>query len=370
MTLQLLEHEQHKILERIRSWLTLDLRPQHSHPISGGESGATLSRLSVKWQEQMAPSADNLPNMATTVGSAVIKVDTMSTLHRTQQAYQSIHPDYQHYVARVISGPHSLEEEEQGYLLLEDLAAYKTLHTILCDGDHRFLCALYDQFVAFLQRFYTMPTVKEPLGESGIQLVDRLYFAPIQRSLAKLQRYRSYLIGFHDHVQAIQTHCAALRAHLATEAAPPRTVMHGDLHLRNVMLTEIRSELGDIDFRLIDLDRFDRHSGDSAYDLGELLTDIDIRTADGELPIDALGLHQRLRDAFCQAASHSADSSFQQRLALAQARSLLKLTELQVENLVTKLALPAGLAPDQMPPVLIQTHLANAVTYLVHGSKR
>ncbi|MCB0128070.1 MAG: phosphotransferase [Caldilineaceae bacterium] len=365
MTLPLLAHEQTHVLDHIRSWLDLDWHPSRSHALTGGMSGAALARLSVKWQGSAQALAHELPELAAVVGSTVVKINSWPSLVRAQAAFQAIPSDYQHYFARIISGPHALAAPQQGYLLIEDLTDYLTLHDSLCTQSTAFAQAATEQLIAFLRRLYQMPPLA-PTGD-GVEpnRLETLYLCPIEEALAVLQPHGPYLLDFEQDYATLCAQIARLRQSNLYRQPIPYSAMHGDLHLRNIMLKEIRPETGDIDFRLIDLDHFTR-AGDLAYDLGELRTDIEIRHTDGELPDTVCPLHQMVTTALTEDAMARGDALFSARVALGQTRSLLKLTAVDVTQMVTRLALPpVEDAPNA--PILIQTQLAQVQKYLAEA---
>lgn len=369
MTLQLLEHEQNHLLALIRSRLTIDWDPEKSHPLLGGLSEATVTRLTMKWQtvaQAVSPSTRlTIASAEPTLGSTVIKVGKWAELAQTKAAFTQISSDYQRYFVQIFSGPHwfdpdSSDRHKQAYLLMEDLAGYVTLYEALCRANLYTVQAITEQLVMFLKQIYHSSTS----GQQPRNLIEELYLCPIERMLAKLYRFRAYLLGFDEIATNIHGLLTCLRKRCLIDESFSPTIMHGDLHLRNIMLREIRPETGDIDFRLIDLNKF-RPAGDLAYDLGELIVDIETRYATDCLPYSVLSLQETLVTAIDLDAQQRGDRSFAMRLALAKARSLLKLIELDVKQILGRLNISASrIQPKESSP-LIQTDLDQVERYLM-----
>lgn len=320
-----------------------------------------VTRLTMKWETSVPTFTEQATRSAPPVGSTVVKVGALTALMQEKAAFAQIPINYQRYFSRILSGPHRLEEEQMAYLLLEDLAGYRTLYDTLCCADESALRAITEQLVAFLHHFYQMPISAVQEIEVGA-LIESLYLCPMAHTLQKLQRCQPYLLDFADNYTAIQAQLARVKRGIVDLEQMPRTVMHGDLHLRNLMLCEVRAETGDIDFRLIDLDKFS-DSGDLAYDIGKLLVDLEVSTAARQLPSHTQQLSQTLEAAVHQAAAKRADRSFALRLALAKARSQLRVIELYVKQLFITHNIN-GTTTSKEPTLLLQLNLEQIQAYL------
>lgn len=372
MTLQLLAHEEERLLALLRAQLVIDWDRTRSHALPGGLSGAAITRLAFKWQNapstnqifgHVPPSHPGLSPATAGVNSTVVKAGELATLAKEAAAYAQLPEQYQHYFGRIVSGPHYTNQAANAYLLLEDLAGYKTLQEALSTGNQYDLAAIVEQFNAFLQRVYAMPTsAAEP-----VDVIDPIYLAPICRSLHKLERYRPYLLGFDRTRSSIERQLVSLHQHNPLLNDFPRTVMHGDLHLRNIMVREVRPETGDLDFRLIDLEKF-QPVGDVAYDIGELSMAL-ANFCDNHCLSDSVQwISHIIEAAMAQAVRQRGDRFFLVRLELAKARSLLKLMELDLKRIIPD-ALPAHPQEQssrstffiQLDLAQVQAHLGRAL---------
>ncbi|MBZ0286249.1 MAG: hypothetical protein K8I30_01440, partial [Anaerolineae bacterium] len=114
----------------------------------------------------------------------------------------------------------------------------------------------------------------------------------------------------------------------------PLACMHGDLHTRNIMVRRLkRSENperdNEIDFKLIDLEKF-RRSGDAALDAGELLVDLELLRAPRNVASDRdplVSMMKSLDNLYTGFAEEREDSTFPVRMELAQARALIRVAK-------------------------------------------
>lgn len=354
-------NERELLLQIVRSWLTIDWNHVNSTQLLGGMSGATIARLMVQWPQTVPAGNGAGAHMPPGLGSTILKLGKQAVLDQERRAYTQIPTGYQHYFAGSLMEPHPIaviNEEAYGLLLIEDLVGFGTLQKTLLEADPLFIQGLTEQLPFFLGRVYKIPTDQADRQP----LLNSLYINPIRHSLHKLEQNRHLLLDFAEIAVAIQDQLNFIITRSERFLHFPRTVMHGDLNLHNIMLHEARPEMGDIDFRLIDLDKF-RLVGDCAYDLGELLVDIEMLYADYVLPEVVLQVGWSLEKAFQQAATQHQDWSFPVRLSLAKARSLLKLNELAVQRV---LAVGKPITPNHpgQPSILLRTNLDKVYDFL------
>ncbi|MBC8172128.1 MAG: aminoglycoside phosphotransferase family protein, partial [Anaerolineae bacterium] len=113
----------------------------------------------------------------------------------------------------------------------------------------------------------------------------------------------------------------------------PAAYMHGDLHLRNIMVRglEGNKEQGNLGltFKLIDLE-FLRADGDAAFDLGQLIVDIDLvaHEEDRQVHFDAMmTLCSHINRCYSTLTPVRKDDTFDTRIELAKARALLRIAK-------------------------------------------
>lgn len=191
-----------------------------------------------------------------------------------------------------------------------------------------------------------------PVLSSASPKFSDLYLAPISRSLARLRFVYQQAALPAVPTGAIEQQIAKLtNLHAVLEPIPP-SFMHGDLNLGNIM---VQGEPGDrrpLRFRLIDLDKFTR-AGDLAIDIGELVVELEHSPFASTPWPGRCKLSRPLEIHFTQVALANADVRFPLRLALAKARSLLKLTELYARQIMA-----AGLNQPYPPLAAEKIHAA------------
>jgi tetratricopeptide (TPR) repeat protein len=99
------------------------------------------------------------------------------------------------------------------------------------------------------------------------------------------------------------------------------TLMHGDLNLRNIMIG--LEEDDSVNLKLIDIDKLTL-DGDYAYDVGELIVDLDIQVG----KVYSRYVEQKFEDF----AKEESDESFTSRLTIGKINSLLKLAKINVNK--------------------------------------
>jgi hypothetical protein len=111
----------------------------------------------------------------------------------------------------------------------------------------------------------------------------------------------------------------------------PSAHMHGDLHLRNIMVygLGLGKASSKLRFKLIDLE-FMRIDGDAAFDAGQLLIDIDLVSRE-EQRIDSqeelIQLKTILEQNYLSFGRQLEDETFALRIELAKARALLRIAK-------------------------------------------
>jgi hypothetical protein len=216
-----------------------------------------------------------------------------------------------------------IDDDHYQCLLLEDLVGYRPLHEIvdkLPSGDGQWV----EQLVTFLEQVYTMPV----LPSASPRLAD-LYVAPMLRSLARLRFFcQGAGLGGEPGVKIDRLLTPLVSRCDGLEPIPP-SVMHGDLNLGNIMVQGAPGAGRPFGFRLIDLDKFSR-AGDLAIDIGELVVELKHRPFSSSPRLGRCQWSRAVEIHFSLIALAKGDVCFPIRIALAKARSLLKLTELYV----------------------------------------
>jgi hypothetical protein len=115
----------------------------------------------------------------------------------------------------------------------------------------------------------------------------------------------------------------------------PIACMHGDLHSRNIMVRRLKQRRegsdrdSEVDFKLIDLEKFRRH-GDAALDAGELLVDLSlVRSTRNNDPArdPVVALIRAVEKTYADFAAEREDATFPVRMLVGQARALLRIAK-------------------------------------------
>ena len=341
--LNLQHHERQQLLKTMQEWITVDLSQEHSTQLFGGMSGTTVMRITP--QLRMAANGSQPPvhgepdnYRLPAFGSAIVKYGKLVPLAHEYGVYHQLPAPQRHAFAQIITAPREVEArngERYGYLLLEDLADHASLHERLLSSNAGLNGTQGKQLADFLQQLYQIPHQ----GEQPKNQIYKLYIAPMYHSLHRLKMYGDYLLNFAAEYEALSTQLAMLSAHSNRFGPVPTTVMHGDLNLNNVMIAAADRNVANRNatrFRLIDLEKF-TWGGDMAYDIGELVVDLEYLWSTQQPTPAILDLAALLEQRFTAQAEARGDRTFAARFVLAKARSLLKLIELWVRHLVPQL---------------------------------
>jgi len=189
------------------------------------------------------------------------------------------------------------DRRRKAYIIMADLSRHKTLAEVL-EKVPQMQPALNRELMPFLIRVHMGDMRQRRAAGDGVLL--QLYLLPMQEHVRRVFSYilENRLLEADKAKEALarQTQRGLLDSigHLVRRQLDlegfPLACMHGDLHSRNIMVKKLRpSENPDrdseIDFKLIDLEKFDR-SGDAALDAGELLMDLEILRAPRNTPAE------------------------------------------------------------------------------------
>lgn len=320
--------EKRRLQRVIKEWVEFEWAPDEVETLGGGLSGARVVRVRPKLHIPAEAVGGYHVASVPHVESLIIKFARKTDLDRERQNYASIPPEFRRVAASIPSRTHHeiVGDEVIEYLVIEDLAGYRTIQEILPKSTHDFRLFLAKRFADFLKFFYSMPVGHTPVAG----MARRLYLTPIYRSIDTVQTLRQRLGKLDELDRGALDHLRLLLDAAKDLDEFPHTVMHGDLNARN-LLVHGRSDPGaELHFKLIDLDRFSR-TGDMAYDLGEFVADIEqvFLKHHEEASRDLRTMMTLMFEDFATARG---DAGFGRRFHIAKARSLLKLAELKARD--------------------------------------
>lgn len=319
------------IKQALRSWLHFDLA-EPPEKLRLGYSESNVVRIVPHIWSPMA----NFDTKPTSLidHSLIIKYGPTEEINKERESYENLPAATRDYFVRIPEASYTDSEHGISYVIMQDLRDYKTLYEVVdIIGEHGL--EITDQLGTFLRRMHEGGTSQlRPVSKS---LFRELYLG---RMLENIDRVFNFVLenaspNQRENMRNVQYHMFELigeifqhQRHFETF---PQAYMHGDLHMRNIMVagTESRHSVnhrGTL-FKLIDLE-FMRADGDAAFDAGEIIIDLELVSRETR----ALGIQKelmRMSDSlermYRQFSESRSDDTFNTRLELAKARALLRI---------------------------------------------
>ncbi|MCW4023030.1 MAG: ecdysteroid 22-kinase family protein [Candidatus Bathyarchaeota archaeon] len=226
----------------------------------GGYSDSRLFR--VKAQMYFSPFKDRMFDFP----KIVIKINTRNGFAKEARTYSNVPKKAKCLLSPVnLEGTKSVKNSNFYYLIMEDLAEYDTLYSIICRKRvDKCLKDLFSDVFQKLSKFYDCNKKENQFG-----VVSRLYLGKIQEISRGLKtRTRKEKILSNTSLKKLQEFSFCLSSVVKQIEPPFTTLSHGDLNARNIMIRE-----NDFDVKLIDLFSLNNF-GDYVYDLGQLLCNL------------------------------------------------------------------------------------------------
>jgi hypothetical protein len=321
------------IKQALRSWLQFDLA-EPPERLRLGYSDANVVRVRpLIWSPMANP--DERP-ASLIQDTLIIKYGPTDEINKERQNYEQLDAAIRDYFVRIPEASYTDTDNGLAYVIMQDLRDYKTLYEVREQAAQHH-SEVGDKLANFLLRMH----------EGGSTRIN-----PAPRSLFR----ELYLGKFLEHVDRV---FEFLAEHAPAERRPAlrttqdqmfemiaqilhhqrrlegfsQSYMHGDLHLRNIMVAGLRGEtrhepnLRGMVFKLIDLE-FMRADGDAAFDAGQLVTDVSLIAPTlrhhGQ---GLLRLASTLERAYSEFAERRSDAMFGVRLELAKARALMRIAK-------------------------------------------
>ena len=362
--------EVRNIKAALRSWLRIDL-DREVEPLKLGFSEANVVRVyPVIW----SPLTSANHKAVTFPGeSVIIKYGPRSEIEHERNNYGKLPSGIQDHFVRIPETTYTDLQTGLAYVVMQDLHDYKTLyevHSLLA----RDVVAVADQLGNFLKQMHeggtsvTRPVTKSLLREiylrKMMEYIDRIFdFVWEYKVFEKTQT-------FVNEIQHELFDCIGelIRQQLAIRDFPA-AYMHGDLHLRNIMIRgaddAAATQNRGLNFRLIDLEYL-TPEGDAAFDAGQLLIDIDLVSReesrfDSQRRLASLG--EELEIVYKKFGEARNDATFNLRVELAKARALLRIAKGKTKRGSKYLRERQSAQADQMAEEVI-SHAAEALTYM------
>jgi fructosamine-3-kinase len=231
----------------------------------GGLSGSRVYRLRMQANFPALSVKRNLP-------SFVIKISLHESLRKEAANYHRLPPEAKSYFAEVKTSrlyPLS-KDREVSYLIMTDLEGFDTLHNAIHANltDLKLLSRIFDRLYETLKNNIYRVRRRTSLGSNRLRIAKSLYLAKMEKTLQDVAN-RGLDIEM-ENIDVLQSYLDELFKQRIPEP-PFLSMIHGDLHARNVLI-RVQNNLS-IDIKFIDIDNL-AWNGDYMYDLGELAAHI------------------------------------------------------------------------------------------------
>lgn len=333
--------ERQSIIRALREWFEIDLGKYSKLKL--GLSDAEVYRIEPHVSNRTEGDNNLLNNR-----SLVVKYGPVQEIEQERDNYRRLSSRMQEFFVAVPDWSYT-DERGQCYIIMEDLHQYRTLfenYDQLLKPEYPRLLELLGQFLVDVHNgdkpgpgYATRNHVRDiyilPLLQHIDNITDTMQLPSITQQMALDDIER-----FHEVEGHVSSMIGAVMQHQRHFEGFPLAFMHGDLHSRNIMIRVIeqdnrpQAEL-DLQFKLIDLESL-RLDGDAAHDLGQFLVDLDLLQTNDvpnrtTITRDVAAKIERLRDhlkaAYRDFAQAQGDTTFDLRLELARARSLMRVAK-------------------------------------------
>ncbi|MCJ7431061.1 aminoglycoside phosphotransferase family protein [Candidatus Bathyarchaeota archaeon] len=261
---------QYQIREAIKEWIKIDILK--TFPIAGGVSGASVHYVSADL---------SFPGLAQDKFQVdfVAKFSDKRTFRNEQERYESLPPDLKQYFINFSAITRQVSDEF--CMVMEHLRGFQTLDYLLHSGQaYGDLNDMMERVLSTLKAIHAKHSAShEQTDLNGLSNIFRLYITDIASSISKAQKvhggilkdlYKKETSVNGLKISPLLTLFNEVRDRWKEFESSNTSFMHGDCHARNIMVNPRT-----LDLKFIDIDNLDQ-AGDSVYDLGELLADLEV----------------------------------------------------------------------------------------------
>lgn len=330
--------ETRNIKEALRRWLHFDLA-EPPEKLTLGFSDASVVRVTPQVWSPLS-SIDDRPTSLLNQ-SLIVKYGPTVEISKEREHYEALPAAILDCFVRIPEPSYTDREHDLSYVIMQDLHNYQTLYEGL-DIIKESPLLIADQLGSFLIRVHEGGT--SHINSAPRSLFRELY---LSRTMEHIDRVFNFLIAHATPAQQqdirevqhdIFIALGDIIRHQRHMEIFPQAYMHGDLHLRNIMVLSAdakrRSRRGqDLRFKLIDLE-FTRRDGDAAFDIGQLAMDITMVAEEqrfAHLKDALLKMRDNLEHIYVQrfglGQDGRDDTTFGVRVELAKARALLRIAK-------------------------------------------
>ena len=320
--------ERRAIRQALRTWIQVDLLG-NVEQLKLGFSEAQIVRVH---PQVSSPLADEDETSTSIINhSLIIKYGPTSLIENERRHFESLPGTIRDCFVRIPRESYTDPATGQAYVIMQDLRGYRTLYE-LHEAIALHVADVAEPLGAFLMRVHEGDGT--PMKPAAQSLIRDIY---LNKMMENVDRIFDFLLadgllpnhnGLDDLRYALFRCIGDVLTGQRSFDGFPGAYMHGDLHLRNIMVRGLDNDKhSGLSFKLIDLEYL-RPGGDAAFDAGQLLIDIDLVNEEerGHDENQALlDLKKRLEQRYTDFAWRHDDHNFQTRLKLAKARALMRI---------------------------------------------
>ena len=308
--------QQNKMIEpfehTIKRWLAIKF--QGIFPLRGGYSGSEIVRIKSDLEVPVNNQTYPLPGL-------ICKISDQEDFNKELENYKNIPVNLKQYFSRLSNSIKSMTVEDQSkvFLIMEDLSDYLTLREIFDSGisDDGKIDNILKDYLHYVCN--TLKFIYSSSKNTKAYNPFMMYSEDIFKSIAVISK-----VDVYEGEKVTPTLLSI--SGLLTKSSPKyelnsTTLMHGDLNLRNIMIS---SDNDEFKCKLIDVDSLNNY-GDYVYDAGELMVDI-------EASYNSTEVLDIVEKEFKDLSKMINDSSFSERLVLSKFRSWLRLAKININR--------------------------------------
>ncbi len=331
--------ESESIRKALKNWIRVDL-DKPPEQLRLGMSDSNVVRIHPHIANPMQLEDDSFHLRIPNAESLVVKYGPIEEIDLERENFARLPAGIRDCFVNIPQPSYIDEQRRRAFVIMADLNRYRTLSDVL-QKVPQYHEAVISELGTFLLRVHQ----GDGRGRRYIQesLLLQLYLLPMQQHIRRVFGYMLENKLLEDAPKlrlARQLQRSLLeqignlvRNQLELEEFPI-ACMHGDLHSRNIMLKRVKQRDSserdnEVDFKLIDLEKF-RRNGDAALDAGELLVDLELLRAPRNVPREADPIAQLMKaldDTYSRFAREHEDNTFAIRVQLAQARALIRIAK-------------------------------------------
>ncbi len=326
------------IKKALKNWIHVDL-DKPPEQLRLGMSDSNVVRIHPRIINPMQPEDDSFRLHIPNADSLVVKYGPVEEIDLERENFSHLPNAIRECFVNIPQPSYIDDQRRRAFVIMADLNRYRTLSDALLKVPQMH-DALVNEIGPFLLRVHLGDVRQRRSAQEGLLL--QLYLMPMQQHVRRIFGFmlenKLLEVDKQKYAYQLQRTLLDVIGHLVRRQLEledfPMACMHGDLHSRNIMVRRLKQRENperdsEIDFKLIDLEKFQR-SGDAALDAGELLVDLELLRAPRNVSSERdpiVSLMKSLQNTYTGFAEERDDATFLLRLELGQARSLIRIAK-------------------------------------------